>query len=128
MEVQEVWKTIPRTKGGYSISNLGRVRSNLSMEVLKTNKNSQVSFQIEVREGLWKRKSFTTNSLAKEAFGFIPRPPKTTAKAVVSTDEEGVEVLFESITEAHKKGFNLGGIANSLKTGVMYRGKTWRYA
>lgn len=76
--IEEVWKAIPRTGGRYKVSSLGNVMSMRSGKLMKCCDNGsgylQVNFQVEVKSGVWKRKSLLVHRLVLEAFkGAAPK-------------------------------------------------------
>lgn len=65
----------------------------------------------------------------------IPDPPKKPSgrkrakRALISTDEDGTETRYESVVEALTLGgIGTGYLYHALKSGLPYKGNTWRYA
>ena len=120
------WKEIKGTGRCYSISSRGQVRNNNTKQILKVSKHGSVVLPPQVKKGEWKRRNLSVSKLQEEYYG-VTKMSSRGNRPVKAVDGATYKV-YPSIYAATKEGFNAGGIARSLKTGIRHGGYIWEYA
>lgn len=120
------WREIKGTNNRYSISSKGQIRNNRTKKILKVSKHGSIVLQMVDRKGNWKRHNLSVAKLQEEYFGVTKMSAR--GNRPVKAIDGATYKIYPSIYSAAKDGFNAGGIARSLKTGIRHGGYFWEYA